>query len=94
MNPISPEQRNEILRIASTYGASNVRLFGSYVQTDGSSARDLDLLVDLAQGRSLLDQVGLKQDIEELLGTTVDIVVDGGVSPYLQERIYSEAVPL
>ena len=48
----------------------------------------------LDDGRSLLDQVGLKQDLEELLGRKVDVVVEGGISPYLEERILSEAVPL
>jgi predicted nucleotidyltransferase len=45
-------------------------------------------------GRSLLDLVGLWQDLEDLLGTHVDVLSDGGVSPHLRERIYAEAVPL
>jgi len=45
-------------------------------------------------GRSLLDLVALWQDLEDLLGTSVDVLSDGGVSPHLRERIYAEAILL
>jgi hypothetical protein len=45
-------------------------------------------------GRNLLDLVGLWQDLEDLLGAHVDVLTDGGVSPYMRERILAEAVPL
>ena len=54
----------------------------------------MDLLVDMEKGRNLLDLVGFWQDLEELLGCRVDVITDGGISPYLQERIYAEALPL
>lgn len=94
MTQLSKQQRETVLEIAAKHGARNVRVFGS--ATHGADVRpnDIDLLVDLEQGRSLLDQVGLKQDLEELLGRKVDIVVEGGISPYLEERIFAEAVPL
>ena len=57
-------------------------------------ASDIDILVELEEGRSLLDHVGLQQELEELLRRNVDVVVEGGLSPYLEKRILSEAVPL
>lgn len=42
----------------------------------------------------MLDFVGLWQDLQELLGTSVDLVSEGGISPYLREKILSEAVAL
>jgi predicted nucleotidyltransferase len=80
--------------VAGQYGASNVRVFGSIARGSATGASDLDLLVDFAAERSLLDQVGLKQELESLLGCAVDVVEPGGVSPYLAEAILSEAVPL
>lgn len=88
------QQRDAILRIAARYGATNVRVFGSAARDEATDESDIDLLVDLEAERSLLDQVGLKQDLEELLGRRVDIVVEGGISPYLEEQILAEAVPL
>lgn len=55
---------------------------------------DIDLLVTMEKGRSYFDLVGLWQDLEELLGRKVDVVTDGGLSPYLKDRILAEAVPL
>jgi uncharacterized protein len=94
MTQLLEQQRANILRIAAKYGARNVRVFGSSVHGSAAENSDIDLLVDLEPNRSLLDQVGLKQELEELLGRSVDIVVEGGVSPYLEERIFAEAVPL
>jgi predicted nucleotidyltransferase len=54
----------------------------------------VDLLVEMEPGRSLLDFVGLWQDLEELLGISVDLLSEGGVSPHLREKIYAEAVAL
>jgi hypothetical protein len=88
------QQRDAILRIAAQHGARNVRVFGSAARNEATEESDVDLLVDLEPDRSLLDQVALKQDLEELLGCTVDLVVEGGISPYLEQQIRAEAVPL
>lgn len=87
-------QREAILRIAAKHGARNIRVFGSTARRAATEQSDVDILVDLEPHRSLLDQIGLKQKLEELLGRNVDVVVEGGISPYLKERILSEAVPL
>jgi uncharacterized protein len=88
------DRREEILRYAAEHGARNVRVFGSMVRGDADAASDVDLLVEMEPGRSLLDLVGLWQDLENLLGTQVDVLSDGGVSPHLRERIFAEAVSL
>ena len=88
------KNRDRILEIAAQYGARNVRVFGSIARGDAHPDSDVDLLVDLQPGRSLLDHVALWQDLEELLGRKVDVLVDGGISPYLGEQIRAEAKPL
>ena len=87
-------RRNEILDLAGRYGAKNIRVFGSAARGEGGPGSDVDLLVDMEKGRNLLDLVGFWQDLEELLGCRVDVITDGGISPYLRERIYAEAIPL
>lgn len=84
----------EILRVAHAHGASTVRVFGSRARGDSRSDSDLDLLIALEPGRSLLDIVAIKQDLEDLLGYSVDVVTEGGLSPYLRDRILAEALPL
>lgn len=87
-------RRGEILGYAADHGARNVRVFGSTARGETGNGSDVDLLVEMEPGRSLLDLVGLWQDLEDLLGAHVDVLSDGGVSPHLRERIYAEAVPL
>lgn len=87
-------RRAEILQIAARHGARNVRVFGSAARAEDGAASDVDLLVDMEEGRSFLDLVALWQDLEDLLGRKVDVITDGGVSPYLKDRIYSEAIAL
>ncbi len=87
-------RRDEILGYAASHGARNVRVFGSTARREADNGSDVDLLVEMEPGRSLLDLVGLWQDLEDLLAAHVDLLSDGGVSPHLRERIYAEAVPL
>lgn len=87
-------KRSEVIEAAARHGAFNVRLFGSAAIDEMTAASDLDILVDMAPGRSLLDQVALQLELEEILGRRVDVVVVGGISPYLEQRIIKEAVPV
>lgn len=88
------DRRQEILGCAAKHGAHNVRVFGSTARGETGATSDVDLLVEMQPGRSLIDLVGLWQDLEDLLGTHVDVLSEGGVSPFLHERIYADAVAL
>jgi predicted nucleotidyltransferase len=83
-----------ILQIARTYGASNVRVFGSVARDEATPQSDVDFLVDLEQGRSLLDLGGLLMDLRELLGMDVDVVTEAGIRPPLRPGVLRDAVPL
>jgi predicted nucleotidyltransferase len=87
------DSRDQIARIASAHGASNVRVFGSAARGD-EDAHDLDLLVEMGEGRSLFDLIALSDELAEALGVEVDVLSDRGLSPYLRDRILDEAVPL
>ncbi len=88
------EKRHDILRIAARHGASNVRVFGSVARGEAGPGSDLDLLVSLAPGRSLLDHVALWQDLEDLLHCKVDVVSEQALHWYIRERVLEEATPL
>jgi predicted nucleotidyltransferase len=87
-------EREDINRIAAAHGARNVRVFGSVRRGESNDLSDLDLLIDMAEGRSLLDLVALGDDLEEALGVAVDVVTEKSLSPYLRDRILAEAVAL
>ena len=87
-------RRAEILALAELYGAHHVRLFGSVARGEESDASDVDFLVVLEPGRSLMDHAGLKLALEELLGRPVDVATERGLKPKFRERILSEAVAI
>jgi predicted nucleotidyltransferase len=88
------QKRHDILRIAAHYGARNVRVFGSVVRGEDRTDSDVDLLIDMDPDRSLLDVVGLGQDLEELLRRKVDVLTPASLHPALRERILAESRPL
>lgn len=89
------KQRAQILQLAARHGAKRVRVFGSIIRGTATESSDIDFLVAFEPDRSLLDLIGFKQDLQELLGgKDVDVVSEGGISPYLREKILKEAQPL
>ena len=87
-------KKPEILRAAKDHGAGNVRVFGSVARGDASADSDVDLLVDLEPGRSLLDHAALVLELEALLGRKVDVAVARGLRSRIRDRVLKEAIPL
>jgi uncharacterized protein len=94
LNKILDKNREEILRIAASYGARDLRVFGSVSRGEANLKSDIDILITLETGRSLLDIIALKQDLEDLLGCKVDVVTEDAVSPYIRDQILRDAVSL
>lgn len=88
------DKRQEILRIAAMHGARNIRMFGSAARGEDRPNSDLDLLVEMEAGRSLLDLIALGQDLEELLHRKVDVLTDSSVHPAIRPHILADARPL
>lgn len=86
--------RQAIRDLASRHGARNVRVFGSVARGNDDAHSDIDLLVDMEPGRSLLDLGGLVMDLRELLRSDVDVVTENGLRPAMRERVLREARPL
>ena len=87
-------KRQDILRVAAKHGARNVRVFGSAARGEDRPESDLDLLVEMESGRSLLDLVALGQDLEDLLHRKVDVLTDSSVHPAVRQHILADARPL
>jgi len=88
------QKREEILRIAAKHGARNVRVFGSVARGEADEKSDIDLLIDLEPGRSLLDLGGLWAELNELLDQKVEVFTTRGLRERVRERALTEAVPL
>lgn len=89
--PLDPA---DAVRIGLRHGATHLRVFGSFARGTAGPDSDLDLLVHLQSGRTLLDLVGLKLDLEEQAGRPVDVVTEASLHPTMRERVLAEAVEL
>jgi predicted nucleotidyltransferase len=87
-------KRQEILQIASQYGAYHVRIFGSVARGEAGPESDIDILVEMEPGRSLFDHAALMLDLEKLLGCKVDVITERSLRPRIRERVIREAMPL
>ena len=86
-------RRSEILAVARRRRAKRIAVFGSVARGEAGPGSDIDFLVDFEPGTSLLDHVGLFQDLEDLLGVGVDVVSRDGLKPR-DDHIRQEAVEL
>ncbi len=87
-------QRDAIIRLAKSYGAHDVRLFGSLARGDATEDSDVDLLVRFDPDRSLLDHGGLLMDLRDLLGCKVDVISEGALQGRFGQIVRREAIPL
>jgi uncharacterized protein len=86
--------KERIVRLAESYGARNVRVFGSVARGDSSPSSDIDFLVDLDPDRTLMDLGGLLTDLQEMLQAPVDVATERMLRPKVRDRALREAVPL
>ena len=94
IDKVLQDKRDEILRIPASHGARAVCVFGSLARGEARPDSDIAILVKLDSGRSLLDLIAIKQDLEDLVGYEVDVVTEGVISPYIREEVLREAVSL
>ena len=88
------EKKNEIKAIASRHGAYDVRVFGSVARKNFTENSDIDFLVNFNPRTSLLDWCSLRLDLEDLLGTRVDVASEKTLKPSLKEKVLAEAIEL
>lgn len=94
MDEIVLKHREEILKRAAKHGASNIRVFGSVARGEATETSDFDFLVDFLPDYRLWDRIGLKQDLEQLLGRSVDVVLARLLREMIRDEILHDAIAL
>ena len=88
------ERKPLIEAAAKQFGASEVRIFGSVARGTARDGSDVDVLVKMERGRSLLDLIGFEQLLAEELRVRVDVVSENSLHPRVRSSILAEAQPL
>ncbi len=70
----------EVTELLSRYPLAGVWVFGSVARGDDRPDSDLDLLVELRSGFSVIDILGLEEELADLLGCPVDLITTSELS--------------
>ena len=89
---IKEEIFNRITRMLKKEGAKKIGVFGSYVHGEESPDSDIDVLVEFSDRKSLLDIIGIEQELSDTLDIKVDLLTEKSISPYLIDKIKREMV--
>jgi predicted nucleotidyltransferase len=90
MNEQTIEIREKILNALKQNDVKRAALFGSVVRGELTDESDIDILVEFKGRKSLLDLVGLKLELEEMLKRKVDVLTYNSLHPLLRDRILHE----
>ena len=82
---------DKLVSILKKHGAKKIGIFGSYARGEQKETSDLDVIVEFEKRKSLLEIVGIEQELEDALGIKVDLLTRASISPYLIERIEKES---
>jgi predicted nucleotidyltransferase len=88
------QYREPISRIARRRGITSVRVFGSVARGEATDDSDVDLLVEVEPGRTILAVGGFLDEVSELLGRPVHVLTQRSLRGGLGSRALSEATPL
>lgn len=88
------QKRHAILHAARKRGVTNLRVFGSVAREETDPGSDIDLLVDLEPGRTLLDLVAFQREVADLLDLPVDIATPDMLKDRIRDVVLDEALPL
>ena len=86
--------RGALEQAAGRHGVRDIRVFGSVARGDHTVESDIELLVELDRGRTLIDLIGFQRDAEEILGTRVSAAAPRFLKPRVRARAVREACPL
>jgi len=87
-------KRRKSLQIAARHGAQKVRVFGSVARGTARRGSDIDFLVEMEEGRSLLDRAALILDLERLLKCPVDVASERGLRQPVRKQVLKDAIAL
>jgi len=94
VDKIKQDLKSQKPRLVEKYKIKQIGLFGSYVRGQQQPESDLDILIDFDEYPTLLEFVGLEDELSRLLGLEVDLVMKSGLKPRIGEQILREVIYL
>lgn len=86
--------REAVLAAALRFRVSSIRVFGSAARGDDDTSSDIDLLIEVPRGTTLLDMVALEEELQRSLGIPVDVVTIEELPERIRSKVLAESRPL
>ena len=86
--------RDSVLPILKKHDVKRAAVFGSYARGEETRSSDVDMMVEFSGKKSLLDLVGLQQDLEETTGVKFDVSTFKAIHPLIKDQVYRERVAI
>jgi predicted nucleotidyltransferase/DNA-binding XRE family transcriptional regulator len=86
--------RRRLLDAADKHGVGRLRVFGSLARGEAEAASDVDLLVDLKPGRTLIDLTAFRREAGAILNLQVDVATADMLKERIRDEVLNEALPL
>jgi predicted nucleotidyltransferase len=86
--------RQNLAELSKKYSIGYLGIFGSYVRGEQKEGSDLDVLVEFSKTPDLFEFIGLKQELSDMLGVKVDLVMKNALKPRIGEKILEEVVQI
>jgi len=88
------EIKEKILPILKKNDVIKASIFGSFARGEDKKGSDLDMLVEFNEPKGMFHRIGLKYELEKILGKKVDLLTYNAINPLLKEYIYKDEVKI
>lgn len=91
---LDPEMKRKVIEFLQGHGAKRIAIFGSYARGEETRESDLDILVEFSGRKSLLDIIGMEQDLSDIIGIKVDLLTERSIEPQIMSEIRKDMAPV
>lgn len=94
MNKEVRKIQSEIMPIFEKHQVKKASVFGSFARGESNKNSDIDMLVELKKGKTLLDLIDLEMDIEKKVKRRIDLITFKSINPLIKKNILRDEVKI
>jgi predicted nucleotidyltransferase len=88
MNKEIKKIKLEIAPILKKHQVKRASVFGSYARGENNKNSDIDILVELERGKTMIDLINLEMDIEKKTKRKIDLITFKSINPLITNFIF------